>query len=98
MNKNIMEEKELKLRNEIEELEKEVIMYLEADKNSQANRIRRKIYKKELEIQILHYDDLQNELAIYKQVVRNYPGIQSEIKHKLADNGLNKENSDLWID
>lgn len=69
----------------LDELEKKRIAYLEVDDKAGARRIKKQIEKLELEKEISNLHKIQQELEVYKNVVRNYPGISCEINKKLAE-------------
>lgn len=75
------------LYEQIEELEKKKIAYLEVDDKAGARRIRKQIEKLELQRELQDLNKLKNELSIYKKIVRKYPGISCEIKSKLSELG-----------
>ena len=84
------EEKLDMLYDKIEELEKTRMEYLEIDKNAAARRIEKQIEKVELEIKLLGFNKLKQELDIYKNIVKDYPTLQNEINGKLIENGIIK--------
>lgn len=69
----------------LDELEKKRIAYLEVDDKAGARRIKKQIEKLELEKEISNLHKIQQELEVYKNVVRNYPGISCEINKKLSE-------------
>lgn len=73
------------LYDKIERLECEKMAYLEANDKAGARRMARQIEQVELQIDISNYNKIKQELEIYKKVVRNYPGLQLEIKNKLLE-------------
>lgn len=73
------------LMDQIEDLEKEKIEYLEADMKASANRIDRKIQALMKEQELLKYDVLKKELDIYKEVVKEYPSVKQSITEKLKN-------------
>lgn len=73
------------LENQIEDLEKEKIEYLEADMKASANRIDRKIQALMKEQELLKYDVLKKELDIYKEVVNEYPSLKQRIMEKIKN-------------
>lgn len=73
------------LYDKIERLECEKMAYLEVNDKAGARRMARKIEQIELQINISNYNKIKQELEIYKKVVRNYPGLQLEIKNKLTE-------------
>lgn len=73
------------LEEKIYELEKKKIAYLEVDDKAGARRVQKQIDKIELEKELLDLGKIKKELKIYKEVVRNYPGISCEINRKLAE-------------
>ena len=78
------------LYDKIEELQKTRMEYLEIDKNAAARRIEKQIEKVELEIKLLGFNKLKQELDIYKNIVKDYPTLQNEINGKLIENGIIK--------
>ena len=78
------------LYDKIEELQKTRMEYLEIDKNAAARRIEKQIEKVELEIKLLGFNKLKQELDIYKNIVKDYPALQNEINGKLIENGIIK--------
>ena len=84
------EEKLDMLYDKIEELQKTRMEYLEIDKNAAARRIEKQIEKVELEIKLLGFNKLKQELDIYKNIVKDYPTLQNEINGKLIENGIIK--------
>lgn len=72
------------IENKIEQLEKEVINYLEVDDKAGARRIKKKIEKLEMQLQLLDLNKIKRELKAYKEVLRNYPELQKEVKRILA--------------
>lgn len=75
------------LYDQIEELEKKRIAYLEVDDKAGARRIRKQIEKLELQRELQDLNKLKKELSIYKRIVRKYPGISCEIKSELSELG-----------
>ena len=73
------------LYDKIEILESEKMAYLEIDNKAGARRIAKQIEQIELQINISNHNKIKQELAIYKKVVSNYPGLQLEIKNKLIE-------------
>ena len=73
------------LYDKIERLECEKMAYLESNDKAGARRMARQIEQVELQIDISNYNKIKQELEIYKKVVRNYPGLQLEIKNKLLE-------------
>ena len=73
------------LYDKIEMLESKKMAYLEVDNKAGARRIAKQIEQIELQINISNYNKIKQELAIYKKVVSNYPGLQLEIKNKLIE-------------
>lgn len=73
------------LYEKLEMLESKKIAYLEVNDKAGARRIARQIEQIELQIDIYNYKKIKQELDIYKKVVRNYPGLQLEIKNKLLE-------------
>ena len=73
------------LYDKIEMLESKKMAYLEIDNKAGARRIAKQIEQIELQINIFNYNKIKQELAIYKKVVSNYPGLQLEIKNKLIE-------------
>ena len=73
------------LYDKIERLEYEKMAYLEVNDKAGARRMARQIEQIELQIDISNYNKIKQELEIYKKVVRNYPGLQLEIKNKLTE-------------
>ncbi len=73
------------LYDKIERLECEKMAYLEVNDKTGARRMARQIEQIELQIDISNYNKIKQELEIYKKVVRNYPGLQLEIKNKLTE-------------
>lgn len=69
----------------LEMLESKKMAYLEVNDKAGARRIARQIEYIELQIDISNYNKIKQELEIYKKVVRNYPGLQLEIKNKLTE-------------
>jgi len=74
-----------KLYDKIEELEKKRIAYLEIDRNSDANRIKRQIEKIELEIRVEKLEEIEKELKVYRRVALNYPSLLVEVKRELKN-------------
>lgn len=74
--------KKEELYEKLEMLESKKMAYLEVNDKAGARRIARQI---ELQIDIYNYKKIKQELDIYKKVVRNYPGLQLEIKNKLLE-------------
>lgn len=74
------------LYEKIEELKKKRIAYLEIDRNSDANRIKRQIEKVELEIRVEKLEEIERELKVYKKVALKYPSMLSEVKRELRNN------------
>lgn len=72
------------LYDKIEQLERNRIAYLEADKNADARRIKKQIEKVELEIRLFNLEKTEKELAVYKKVVSNYPELLYKIKKELS--------------
>ena len=73
------------LYDKIELLEKKKMGYLEMDNKAGARRIANQIEQIELQINMSNYNKIKQELAIYKKVVSNYPGLQLEIRNKLIE-------------
>lgn len=73
------------LYEKLEMLESKKMAYLEVNNKAGARRIARQIEQIELQIDIYNYKKIKQELDIYKKVVRNYPGLQLEIKNKLLE-------------
>lgn len=73
------------LYEKLEMLESKKMAYLEVNDKAGARRIARQIEQIELQIDIYNYKKIKQELDIYKKVVRNYPGLQLEIKSKLLE-------------
>ncbi len=73
------------LYEKLEMLESKKMAYLEVNDKAGARRIARQIEQIELQIDIYNYKKIKQELDIYKKVVRNYPGLQLEIKNKLLE-------------
>lgn len=73
------------LYEKLEMLESNKMAYLEVNDKAGARRIARQIEQIELQIDIYNYKKIKQELDIYKKVVRNYPGLQLEIKNKLLE-------------
>lgn len=73
------------LEEKINKLEEKRIAYLEVDNNASARKIRKQIENIELEIEILALNKIKTELKIYKEVVRDYPSINSQVKQKLRE-------------
>ena len=69
------------LYEKLEMLESKKMAYLEVNDKAGARRIARQIEQIELQIDIYNYKKIKQELDIYKKVVRNYPGLQLEIKN-----------------
>ena len=69
-------------------LESKKMAYLEVNDKAGARRIARQIEQIELQIDIYNYKKIKQELDIYKKVVRNYPGLQLEIKNKLLEHKI----------
>ena len=79
-----MKDKELDdLYERREKLEKRKISYLEVDKNAYANRIQKEIDYIEAKIELKKYNKVKEELEVYKEVVKKYPGITIEVNHRL---------------
>ncbi len=77
--------KKEELYEKLEMLESKKMAYLEVNDKAGARRIARQIEQIELQIDIYNYKKIKQELDIYKKVVRNYPGLQLEIKNKLLE-------------
>ena len=77
--------KKCELYEKLEMLESKKMAYLEVNDKAGARRISRQIEYIELQIDISNYNKIKQELEIYKKVVRNYPGLQLEIKNKLTE-------------
>lgn len=77
--------KKEELYEKLEMLENKKMAYLEVNDKAGARRIARQIEQIELQIDIYNYKKIKQELDIYKKVVRNYPGLQLEIKNKLLE-------------
>jgi hypothetical protein len=77
--------KKCELYEKLEMLESKKMAYLEVNDKAGARRIARQIEYIELQIDISNYNKIKQELEIYKKVVRNYPGLQLEIKNKLTE-------------
>ena len=77
--------KKCELYEKLEMLESKKMAYLEVNDKAGARRIARQIEQIELQIDIYNYKKIKQELDIYKKVVRNYPGLQLEIKNKLLE-------------
>ena len=73
------------LYEKLEMLESKKMAYLEVNDKAGARRMARQIEQIELQIDIYNYKKIKQELDIYKKVVRNYPGLQLEIKNKLLE-------------
>ena len=73
------------LEEKLYELEKKKIAYLEVDDKAGARRITKQIERIELEKDSLDLDRLKKEFNVYKNVVRNYPSILSEINRHLSE-------------
>ena len=73
--------KKEELYEKLEMLESKKMAYLEVNDKAGARRIARQIEQIELQIDIYNYKKIKQELDIYKKVVRNYPGLQLEIKN-----------------
>ena len=73
------------LYEKLEMLESKKMAYLEVNDKAGARRIARQIEQIELQIDIYNYKKIKQELEIYKKAVRNYPGLQLEIKNKLTE-------------
>lgn len=73
------------LYEKLEMLESKKMAYLEVNDKAGARRMARQIEQVELQIDISNYNKIKQELEIYKKVVRNYPGLQLEIKNKLLE-------------
>lgn len=67
------------LLDKIDRLEKERIEYLEADDNENAGKITKKLERAYLRLDILNIYELKQELAIYKNTVKKYPSLLSEV-------------------
>lgn len=76
------------LYDKLEMLESKKMAYLEVDDKAGARRIAKQIEQVELQIKISNYNKIKQELAIYKKVVSNYPGLQLEIKNKLIESKI----------
>lgn len=74
-----------KLYEKLEMLENKRIAYLEIDRNSDANRIKRQIEKIELEIRVEKLEQIEKELKVYRRVVLNYPSLLVEVKRELKN-------------
>ncbi len=77
--------KKYELYEKLETLESKKMAYLEVNDKAGARRIARQIEYTELQIDISNYNKIKQELEIYKKAVRNYPGLQLEIKNKLTE-------------
>ena len=77
--------KKYELYEKLETLESKKMAYLEVNDKAGARRMARQIEQIELQIDISNYNKIKQELEIYKKVVRNYPGLQLEIKNKLTE-------------
>ena len=77
--------KKCELYEKLEMLESKKMAYLEVNDKAGARRMARQIEQIELQIDISNYNKIKQELEIYKKVVRNYPGLQLEIKNKLTE-------------
>ena len=73
------------IEQKIDELEKKYTGYMEADMNAEANRIKRQIRKLETERELFSLNEIKRELAIYKEVVKEYPDLYRRIKEKIAE-------------
>lgn len=81
----MQDNKKDELYEKLEMLESKKMAYLEVNDKAGARRIARQIEQIELQIDIYNYKKIKQELDIYKKVVRNYPGLQLEIKNKLLE-------------
>ncbi len=80
MNKKIEE-----IEEEIDDLEKERIAYLEVNDKAGANRKAKKIENLEMQLEIFNLKKIKQELKIYKDVISNYPAIKNEIQRRLIE-------------
>ena len=71
------------LENKIDELEDTRMAYLEINNKASARRIKKQIEMLELEIEVMAYKKVKNELKVYKDVIREYPEIQNKVREKL---------------
>lgn len=74
-----------KLYEKLEMLENKRIAYLEIDRNTDANRIKRQIDKVELEIRVENLEQIEKELNVYRRVALNYPSLLVEVKRELKN-------------
>lgn len=77
------------LENRAAKLEKRFWEYLEADKNTYANKIDRELRQVEIwinEIKDLRkHTDLRNELIIYKMVLADYPEMSADAEERIQE-------------
>lgn len=73
------------LEDKLYKLEQNKIAYLEVNDKVGARRVGKQIEQIEMEIQLLSYNKIKQELSIYKNIVSKYPGILNEVKQKLYE-------------
>lgn len=73
------------IENKIEQLEREVINYLEIDDKAGARRIKKKIEGLEMQLQLLDLNKIKRELKAYKEVLREYPALERVVKQRMLE-------------
>jgi len=80
-----------KIKEQIEQLEKDKIGYLEIDDKAGARRKAKRIEELEMQLELDELDKIKQELQIHKEVIRNYPSVQNEIKRRLLECQIKKK-------